>query len=143
MQQRIHQGAAIAFVVGGAGSGVHRHARRLIHYSKFVVFEDDVQGNIFRHARRGGCAAVPSHGDAFPSTQPQRCPCNGIIHQHQLLRDELLDTGTTGFRKMRHQKLVQAFAGIFSRGKSEVEACVARAPPPAFVPEGDDCFCLG
>ena len=115
MQQRIHQGAAIAFVVGGACSGVHRHARRLVHYSKIVVFEDNVEGNIFRHRPQRGLRSGPEHGDAFPTTQPQRRPRNGIIHQYQLLRDELLDPGTTGFRKMRDQKLVQPFAGIFSR----------------------------
>ena len=40
---------------------------------------------------------------------------NRIIHQHQFLRDELLDPGAAGFRKMRDQKLVQPFAGIFGR----------------------------
>ena len=97
------------------GSGVHRHARRLVYYSKIGVFEHDVEGNVFRHRPQRRLRRGSEDSDAFPTAQPQRRPRNRIIHQHQLLRDELLDPGAAGFRKMRDQKLVQPFAGIFSR----------------------------
>ena len=64
-------------------------------------------------ARRGGCDGRSENGDALAAAQPQRRPRDRIIHQHQLLRDELLHPGAAGFRKMRDQKLVQPFAGIF------------------------------
>ena len=63
-------------------------------------------------ARSGGCDRGSEDRDAFTAAQPQGCLRNRIIDQHQLLRDELLHPGAAGFRKMRHQKLVQPFAGV-------------------------------
>ena len=82
MQQRIHQRAAIAFVIGRARAGMYRHARRLVYYGKLCVLKDDVQGNVFRHRPQRRLRSRSEDGDVFASAQPQRRPRNGIIHRY-------------------------------------------------------------
>ena len=43
MQQRVHQRAAVARVIGRAGAGMHHHAGRLVHDSDVVVFINNVE----------------------------------------------------------------------------------------------------
>ncbi len=114
MQQRVHQGAAIALVVRRAGPGMYGHAGRLVHYSQIGVFEHDIQRDIFRHRAQGRLRSGPENGNTLTAAQPQRRARHRIIHQHQLLRDELLHPGPAGLGKMRRQKLVQPFAGVLS-----------------------------
>ena len=70
-------------------------------------------------ARRGAAAPPTEHGDALPAAQPQRSLGGQVIHQHQVLRNELLYPGAAGFGKLRRQKLVQPFAGVLSGGRNQ------------------------
>ena len=45
MQERIHQGAAIALVLGSARAGMHHHAGGFINDGKIVIFINDVRRN--------------------------------------------------------------------------------------------------
>ena len=112
MQQRIYQCAAIAFVFSRAGSGVNHHAGRLVDYRQVGVFENDVQRNVFRHRAQRRAAPPSKDRDALTAAQTQRRLRGRIIHQHQILGDELLHPGPAGFGKLRDQKLVEPFAGI-------------------------------
>ncbi len=72
MQQRVDQRPAIAFVLGGACSGVHHHSRWLVDDSQVVIFIDDVERDVLCDGAQRRGLGVAKDGDLFAAAQPKR-----------------------------------------------------------------------
>ena len=72
VQQRVDQRAAIAVVVGGARSGVHHHAGRLVDDGEVVVLVDDIERNIFGHGAQRRRRGIAEDGDGLAAFELQR-----------------------------------------------------------------------
>ena len=55
-EEGVDEGAAVAGVVGGAGSGVDHHAGGLVDDGEVLVFVEDVEGDVFGRWRGGARA---------------------------------------------------------------------------------------
>jgi hypothetical protein len=75
-----------------AGSGVHDHARRLVHHQQVVVFEDDIQWDRFwdQDARLGGRQAYLHYGLSLEHLT--RLARHRAIDQDKTILDQILDS---------------------------------------------------
>ena len=71
MQQRIHQGAAVAGVVGRARAGVNHHPRWLIDDRQIAVFVDDVERNFFRQSTQRRSQRRARNRNFLSALEPQ------------------------------------------------------------------------
>ena len=80
-------------------------------------------------------------GNALATVKTLRGFRSRIVHRDQILGDELLYTGTAGFRQVPNQKLVQPFAGIVGCGGNQDRKLrhVGAGVPPVRV-RGEDDF---
>ena len=92
-------------------------------------------------ARRGGCTADPRTAICSPPRRRKDARDTESSTRTSSCAMSCCTPGSASLRHMRRQKLVKPFAGVSLLRKSKVEACVARAPSPALVPEGYDGFC--
>ena len=111
MQERVHQRAAIALVLGGSGARMHHHSGSLVDDGQIVVFVDDVERNLFGHGAQRRTLGRAEHGDALAAPQLQRSLRRCIIHQNFLFGDQLLHP-RAAYVEMRRQELIETLAGV-------------------------------
>ena len=84
-QQRIHQGAAIALVLGAARTGMNHHARRLVDHRQILILVNHGQRNVLGKSLQRSRFNRPRDFDLFAALQLERCLGRAVVHQHLTL----------------------------------------------------------
>ena len=112
MQQRIDQGSAVSFVLGGSRAGVDHHSRRFVHDRKVVIFVNYVERDFFRNGAQWRSIDFPDNFNVLASAKLKGGARRFTINEHLFLRYELLDSRTAGVLKLGYEKVIEASAGV-------------------------------
>src|SRR5581483_2344831 len=120
VQECVDEGAAVAFVVGGAGAGVDHHAGGFVDDGQIIVFVDDIERDVFSDRAQGNDFGCVEDGDVLVAAEAQGGLGGGVVYQDFFFGDELLYARATEVGEVGDEKLVETLAGVFG-GDLKVE----------------------
>ncbi len=113
MQQRIHQRAAIARIIGRTCASVNHHSRRLVDYGQIVIFINDVERNLLGNSLERRALRLAQHADPLPAAQLQRGFCWRIVYQYLPFGNHFLNAGAADGIEARGEELIETLACAF------------------------------
>ena len=122
-EQGVDEGAAVACVVGRAGSCVDHHAGGFVDDGEVFVFVEDVKGNVFGDGVKGRGLGGAFYLDGFAAVEFLLGLCQMAVDADLAGFDEELDAGAGDVGEGLGEVLVEAEIRGCGVGGEGVEAC--------------------